>query len=544
MKSRDALLAVLLVALSPLPASADSFCGPGLKLGAENDCRGCSWLCIPDNNPLPISQPTQQSPGGASLLLEQAASQVEMTDGLSNISNDPNGMGLQSRDFNRRAIEQMRRFNFLRASLLFSVSASYAKSAGNMHEEYVNRRNERLMSLARELKSGIDAERLGKMTQAQVSYRRAKVVAAEIARMPQAVAAAPLASVVPAHTLPTQAAVGPNNPPAIPGSDISGVGDPSGAAPGSGPAKPALRQAGAPIYRTTTNRQPPAVTMDPIGQVVVPLLKLAQPAQRTQPPRQAPTHPSPVAVVQPRNGAIAPDPSTISQRSPLPATGAPLVRTPVRSAPIGQPPATGGVRQPAVVQLPPPSRSPTTVGVQVPLQVPTGSPYAGIDPRPVASVPDPAGAPGIDYSGMDPVALVNAYGTHDPDYSGGNAYNPDPNAGHVAPGVATNSGPNVSPDPVPQYGGGTPVASVRDPDIVCAGGPCTGGSGQHPTGSPVSDPGAAPVGSPGGGVPVVDPGADPNGNDDLGGVSVYVVPTSRPMAESSDLRNKVLMLRR
>jgi hypothetical protein len=543
LKSRDGLVAVFFLALSALPANADSYCGPGLKLGAENDCPGCSWLCIPDPSPQPMSS-ARPAPAGAAGLLQQALSQLEPTDGLSNVGADPSGNGIRSREFNRSALAAMQDRRFMHAALRFRLAAGFARDAGNAREEYLNRRNALLMQLAGKLKAGIDAEGRARTTQAQVSYREAQVLAAQIAAMPPAAVPATTAAAAPLPSAPNQAAADPASAPA---STVSGLGNGAGAAPHAGKA-PARQATPAPVVARTRPGPSPAA----IGQIVAPLLQVAR-----QPLRAPATVHAPAAAVQPAPVAAAPNNSTISPRQPSPV--APIAQAPVRAGPVAPAPTVrtpaapvvaapqpAPVAQPVVVTAPP--TRPVLVQPVV-VQVPAApAPGSGIDPQPVAAVPDPD----IDYSGMDPDALINAYGTQDPDYAGRNPYNPDPNAGYdpggsVTPDPSPQHGgydPGGSPDPAPGYSATAPVAAVRDPDIVCAGGPCTGGAGGYQGGPGAVDPGTGSLGGPGGGGAVVLPGADPDGGDDLGGVSVHVEPTSKPWAAGGDLRSKVLKLTR
>lgn len=543
LKSRHALVAGILLALSSVPVQADTFCGPGLKLGAENDCPGCSWLCIPDPNPQPMSK-ARPAPAGAAGLLQQALSQVEPTDGLTNAGADPAGHGIRSREFNRSAIAALQEGRFMHAALRFRLAAGFARDAGNAREEYVNRRNALLLQLAGKLKAGIEAADRGRMTQAQVSYREAQVVAAQVAAMPLAARPATTAGAVPpssATAAPNQAAADPAVAPTAPGSNISGLGNAAAAKPRAAKA-PARQTAPGPVVARAQPSPVPAA----IGQVVAPMLQAARQPQRTPATVQTPAavaQPAPVAAA-PRNSTISSPtqpPSARTPAQPVPATPAPTARTP--AAPVVAAPQPAPVAQPVVVQVPPPARAQPVV-MQVPA---TPAPGGGIDPQPVAAVPDPD----IDYSGMDPDALINAYGTQDPDYSARNPYNPDPNAGYDPGGTTVpdpspqygGHDPGGSPDPVPQYGATAPVAAVRDPDIVCAGGPCTGGAGGY-QGGPAIDPGTGALGGPGGGGTVVLPGADPAGGDDLGGVSINLDPTSKPWAAGGDLRSKVLQLTR
>jgi hypothetical protein len=525
-------------------AQADTYCGQGLKLGAETDCPGCSWLCIPDPNPQPASS-VRPAPAGAAGLLQQALSQIEATDGLSAVGADPSGDGIRSREFNRSALAAVQDGRLMHAALRFRLAAGFARDAGNAREEYLNRRNALLMQLAGKLTAGIDAEGRGRMTQAQVAFREAQVLAAQVSAMP----AAAMPGTTAAATPPASAAVAQNRPaadpasaPSAPGSTISGLGSgAAAAAPRAGKA-PQRQAMPAPVAARTQPDPAPAA----IGQIIAPLVQAARQ------PQPAPTATqTPAAAARPAPVAAAPRNSTISPRQPSPVAVAPAVTAPVAPPPATrapvvkapQPAAPPPVAQRVVVQAPPPvQRLPAQpVIVQVPA---APAPGAGIDPQPVAAVPDPD----IDYSGMDPDALVNAYGTQDPDYSGRNPYNPDPNAGYDPGGTADpdpapqfgGTDPGASPDPSSQYSATAPVAAVRDPDIVCAGGPCTGGAGGYQGGPAAVDPGTGSLGGPG--AAIVVPGADPDGGDDLGGVSVHVEPTSRPWAAGGDLRSKVLKL--
>ncbi|WP_187971671.1 hypothetical protein [Aquibium microcysteis] len=542
-KSRHALVGGILFALWSFPAGADPFCGPGLKLGAENDCPGCSWLCILDPSPQPMSS-VRPAPGGAAGLLQQALSQLEPSDGLSNAGADPSGNGIRSREFNRSALAAVRDGRFMHAALRFRLAAGFARDAGNAREEYLNRRNALLLQLAGKLKTGIEAEDAGRATQAQVAYREARIIATQVAAMPLHPAPATTAAAAPPAATPNRAALDPSTAPAAPASTVSGLGNAPAAAPRAA-RTPAYQAAPAPFVARTQPAPSPAV----IGQVVAPLLQAARQPQRAPAVVQAP---APVARQAPV--AAAPPNSTISPRTPSPV---PVARAPVQPVPVAPTPAPVlaapqpapqpvPAAQPVVVQAPPPAR-PVLVQPVI-MQMPAApAPGGGIDPQPVAAVPDPD----IDYSGMDPDALVNAYGTQDPDYSGRNPYNPDPNAGYDPGGTADpdpapqfgGTDPGGSPDPSSQYSATAPVAAVRDPDIVCAGGPCTGGAGGGYQGGPAAvDPGTGSLGGPG--AAIVVPGADPDGGDDLGGVSIHVDPTSRPWAAGGDLRSKVLKLTR
>lgn len=144
----------------------DSFCGPGRKLGSENDGPGLSWKCIPDNSRTAGGRSGATGGNGAQqpqrgpipALVQEVTALLEPTDNVGLVDPDQNGHGVRSRDFNRLAFAALEDGDFSGAEQAFRQAADEAELAGNQREAEINRRNAELVSIDRMLASAARAK--------------------------------------------------------------------------------------------------------------------------------------------------------------------------------------------------------------------------------------------------------------------------------------------------------------------------------------------------------------------------------------------------
>jgi hypothetical protein len=191
--SRTFLLAGLTLALAAAtPARADSVCGPGRHVGAENDAVGASWQgCWPDNRPS-FSSPGSTGGNGAAAALQRGAgvlslignvaSMIDAWDSNTSIPSDPNDAeraahGIASRDYNRRAIEAMQEKQFIKAQMLFSMAAKEAGEGDDSEGQKVNEDNVKYAAIEADLAAAYLEEQRGDFQTASASLMDARVLA-------------------------------------------------------------------------------------------------------------------------------------------------------------------------------------------------------------------------------------------------------------------------------------------------------------------------------------------------------------------------------
>lgn len=186
-------LAVLAAGLWAGSAWADGACGPGMKLGSENDGRGLSWKCIPDMRSgggggggggfsRPSSNPTAAGLQGAAGLLDALSTFASLIDSSESaapvpVNRDPDGHGVKSRDANSEGIGALRAGDFDKAAKLFRLASREAIQANDVESASINEHNEAYARAEILLIQGLDAERAGKFEDASRKYLEARVIA-------------------------------------------------------------------------------------------------------------------------------------------------------------------------------------------------------------------------------------------------------------------------------------------------------------------------------------------------------------------------------
>lgn len=188
---------MILTSLMVRPVFADSYCGAGRHVGAENDGAGQSWLCIPDA--ARSSQQVYVPGGGGSVsagLGAAAAGLGGLADLLSIVSElgsnisatDANGSvpdrdaekaaaAVSSRDLNRQAIAALQAGRFDLAADLFNRAAAEAVNADNREEAEANWNNAKIASAEDMLRLGYSWEQKGDLATASQYYIRGKQAA-------------------------------------------------------------------------------------------------------------------------------------------------------------------------------------------------------------------------------------------------------------------------------------------------------------------------------------------------------------------------------
>jgi hypothetical protein len=191
--SRTFLLAVLTLALGAAsPARADSVCGPGRHVGAENDAVGASWQgCWPDNRPS-FNSPGGTGGNGTAAALQRGAgvlslignvgSLIDAWDSNTSIPSDPDAAeraahGIASRDYNRRAIEAMQQKQFVKAQMLFGLAAKEAGDGDDPQGERINEDNVKYAAILADLAVAYLEEQKGDFQTASASLMNARVLA-------------------------------------------------------------------------------------------------------------------------------------------------------------------------------------------------------------------------------------------------------------------------------------------------------------------------------------------------------------------------------
>lgn len=184
----SALFAALLLATMPKLALADSYCGPGRRVGAENDGPGMSWKCVPDRRQSRQSSSAVNTGGnraaaaanvavGVLGLIGALATALEATDNVGQAEIDRAGHGTRSRELNRQAFVAMQAGDFLQAHYKFEAAAKEAHAAGNWKEGQTNTKNAGIAMAQNRLKLGIEAEQSGDLKKANGFYLKAKLTA-------------------------------------------------------------------------------------------------------------------------------------------------------------------------------------------------------------------------------------------------------------------------------------------------------------------------------------------------------------------------------
>jgi len=183
---RSLLAAALLVPTAHNSALADSFCGPGRKLGSENDGPGMSWKCLPERGQQRRASSTVTTGGNRAAagvaaglavgsvvlsIVQSLASQSRMTDNLGSVDLDKMRHGTASRDHNRRGLTLQQAGKFSEARVAFLKASREAIYAGNVNEAKVNERNADIADALHWLRKGFTAEQSGKKTSANIAYR-------------------------------------------------------------------------------------------------------------------------------------------------------------------------------------------------------------------------------------------------------------------------------------------------------------------------------------------------------------------------------------
>jgi len=191
--ARPSLALTLISALALAAPAYAGACGPGLKLGAENDGAGLSWRCIPDSGRSSFSAPRYSGGGpnaaaalgGAAAILSLigiVADMIEPTDGNSEAEDDRIGHGVNSRDANRQAMLAMQQGHFATASHLFQTAAAEAGLAMEWDDKATNARNARYAAAQGKLADGYKLEMQGRIADASHAYLEARMVAPDDAR--------------------------------------------------------------------------------------------------------------------------------------------------------------------------------------------------------------------------------------------------------------------------------------------------------------------------------------------------------------------------
>lgn len=139
------------------------------------------WKCVPETRQ---KSPTFTSPGGGNnvatglqiggavlQIIGALASQTQATDNVGQAQSDDAMHGTRSRGFNRQAIGLQQAGKFDEARIAFMKAANEAVLAGNLREAKANEKNADIADSLHWLRNGYDAEKAGKPTKANISYR-------------------------------------------------------------------------------------------------------------------------------------------------------------------------------------------------------------------------------------------------------------------------------------------------------------------------------------------------------------------------------------
>lgn len=189
-KRATAGLLVIVLAGTASPVAADSYCGPGRHVGAENDGAGMSWRCVPDGGRSLPSIPSGSGGNGVAAGLGAAAAGLEGLAALLSIASalgsrisapDANGpvrnfdsgtAARQSRDLNRQAIAAMQAGRFDLAADLFGRAADEAEVANDSDGARANRKNAMIADAENMLRQGYVWEQKGDLAKASHFYMR------------------------------------------------------------------------------------------------------------------------------------------------------------------------------------------------------------------------------------------------------------------------------------------------------------------------------------------------------------------------------------
>ncbi|MBN9087890.1 MAG: hypothetical protein J0J01_13345 [Reyranella sp.] len=196
-KGAGAGLFALVLAGAAGPAAADSYCGAGRHVGAENDGAGMSWRCVPDGAARSLPSGSYGGGGGggsgaaagvgaAAAGLEGLAALLSIASMLGSRISAPDANGpvvhdvdrakadARSRDLNRQAISAMQAGRFDLAAELFNDAAV---AAWDEEAKRANERNAQIADAERMLVQGYIWEQKGDSAKASQFYLRGKQAA-------------------------------------------------------------------------------------------------------------------------------------------------------------------------------------------------------------------------------------------------------------------------------------------------------------------------------------------------------------------------------
>lgn len=160
-------------------AHADSYCGPGRHVGAENDGVGKSWQCVPDTGvtmpsaPLGTNSTAAAALQGASAILTIAstlASMLSATDTNTSLPGNSGCNAVKARDLNRQGLEAMQEGRYKRAELAFELAAKETGICGNFDDYSQNLKNANIAKAEQYIQEGFVLEQQGNRKAASDDY--------------------------------------------------------------------------------------------------------------------------------------------------------------------------------------------------------------------------------------------------------------------------------------------------------------------------------------------------------------------------------------